>query len=194
MWPWGHLAVGYLCYVGFLNFGDNNDQNPVALLAVGFGTQVPDLVDKPLAWTFAVLPSGRSFAHSLLIAVVVIGALGYIGKRRQQISVVLAFSIGYLSHLISDLGPDVLWGLFQGDWSQLRWTTYLIWPVVSPPPYPHDSSFGDHIMAFSFDLYMTTQILLFGIAISIWFKSGSPGLNELSRMCKRQISKVIRKR
>jgi hypothetical protein len=58
MWPWGHLAVGYLCYVAYLKLYDNDRQTLYPVLAVGFGSQFPDFIDKPLAWSVLVLPSG----------------------------------------------------------------------------------------------------------------------------------------
>ena len=65
MWPWGHLAVGYLVYSGLSRWRFGRLPGSVATLAVALGTQLPDLVDKPLAWTVNVLASGRSLAHSL---------------------------------------------------------------------------------------------------------------------------------
>jgi hypothetical protein len=61
MWPWEHLAVGYLLYsVSCVLWGRYPTRIGVAALA--FGTQFPDLVDKPLGWWLGVLPSGQSFA------------------------------------------------------------------------------------------------------------------------------------
>lgn len=181
MWPWGHLAVGYLCYVAVLRIRGRGEQTLATLFAVVLGTQFPDLVDKPLAWTFAVLPSGRSFAHSLLIAGLLLAGLAVVGKRRDRLPAVGAFAVGYLSHIVTDLGPSVVLGLLNGDWSQLEWTTYLLWPVLPAPPYPHDSSFIEHFVAFELSTYVAAQFLLLGIAGGVWIAHGQPGAAQLRR-------------
>ena len=57
MWPWGHLVFGYLLYLLVRpRAWRNGDRFAVIVLMIG--TQVPDIVDKPLAWWFGVLPSG----------------------------------------------------------------------------------------------------------------------------------------
>lgn len=169
MWPWGHLAVGYLCYVAFVRLRGKGRQTPLALFAVGVGSQFPDIVDKPLAWSFAVLPSGRSLAHSLITASVIIGVAYLIGRRLGREEPAVAFGVGYLSHSLSDLGPDVILGLLRGDAEQLRWTTYLVWPLLPSPPYPHDGSFIEHLVAFDFGPYVIVQFALVGVALLVWF-------------------------
>lgn len=181
MWPWGHLAVGYLCYIGVLRIR-GREQTSRSLLAMALGTQLPDVVDKPLAWTFGVLPSGRSFAHSVLVATVAITFVYLIAKRRNRDETAIAFSIAYISHILVDIGPTVVWGLVHGDWSQLKWTTYLLWPVLSAPPYPHDESFAQHLTGFVLDPYIMIQLGLFGIAIAVWIQTNAPGTAWLRRM------------
>ncbi|WP_089649600.1 metal-dependent hydrolase [Halobacterium hubeiense] len=175
MWPWGHLAVGYLCYVLWARRRET-DQQPLAVLAVGVGSQLPDLIDKPLAWTVTVLPSGRSFAHSLFTAFVLIAGVAWLSRRFDRPQAWVAFAIGYLTHTIADLGPEVFLGLLTGDLSVLRWTTYLGWPLLPAPPYPNDSSFLAHLTTLTFDPFIATQFVLFGIAVGVWLWSGASGL------------------
>lgn len=179
MWPWGHLAVGYLCYVASLKLRDDGKQTLFTLLAVAFGTQFPDLIDKPLAWSVAVLPSGRSFAHSLIIATLIIGVVYHVGRRLHHEETAIAFGFGYLSHSLSDLGPTVIFGLLQGDLSQLEWTTYLLWPLFPSPPYSNDSSFYEHFVELTLDAYLITQFVLFGVAIAVWIATGMPGVRKV---------------
>jgi hypothetical protein len=181
MWPWGHLAVGYLCYVTMITVRGKSEQTLGTLLAVAFGTQFPDLIDKPLAWSVALLPSGRSLAHSLLTATVIIWVTYLVGRRFNRPDVAGAFGVGYLSHSLVDLGPGVVSGLLRGDLSQLEWTTYLLWPLLPSPPYPHDTSFHEHFLGFALDPYMIAQFVLFGIAIIVWIRSGTPGLTAVRR-------------
>jgi hypothetical protein len=76
MWPWGHLALGYLLYSPFARARFGRPPTDRATLLLAFGTQLPDLVDKPLAWRLDVLPAGRTLGHSLL-SVVAVSALVY---------------------------------------------------------------------------------------------------------------------
>jgi len=181
MWPWGHLAVGYLCYVAAIQVRDDGEQTFATLAAVVVGTQFPDLVDKPLAWTFSVLPSGRSLAHSLLVAGIVIAGIYWFARRRGRGEAAIAFGIGTISHSLVDLGPNVIWGLLHGNWSQLEWTTYLLWPVFAPPPYPNDDSFVQHFADLVLDPCMAFQLTLFAIAVVVWLGSGAPGTTAVRR-------------
>ena len=179
MWPWGHLAVAYLCYIAVVRLRGKGEQTLPILVAVALGSQFPDLVDKPLAWSFTLLPSGRSFAHSLLTAALVLGIVYWLARRHQRDEVAVAFGISYLSHSLVDLGPEVVVGLLQGDLSYLQWTTYLLWPLLPAPPYPSDSSFLEHFLAFNFDPYVLTQFGLFGVALAVWLATGAPGVVAL---------------
>ena len=73
--PLGHAAFGYVLYSLYTRLHLNHPPQGLAALALAFGTQFPDLIDKPLTWTFAVLPYGRSFAHSLFTLVPLLAIL-----------------------------------------------------------------------------------------------------------------------
>ena len=191
MWPWGHLAVGYLCYLAAIKLRNRGDQTLTTLTAVAFGTQFPDLIDKPLAWSIGILPSGRSFAHSLITFTLIVTILYWAGRRLNRREPVIAFAIGYLSHSLVDLGPGVIGGLLMGDMSQLKWTTYLLWPVLSSPPYPQDSSFIEHFTSFALEPYVLFQFALFGLAILVWIRSGFPGLKPVRRTIRTYFSRQI---
>lgn len=188
MWPWGHLAVGYLVFVVVAS-RSRLDRTPSMLLAVAVGSQFPDLVDKPLAWTFAILPSGRSLAHSLLVVAVLLAVAYRLAPDILSRALVTAFGIGTVSHSLSDLGPTVLGGLLLGDWTQLQWTTYLLWPVLESPPYPSDSSFLAHFLSFRLDWYVLVQFGLFAVALGVWIHNGATGLTTLrGRLLGRELS------
>lgn len=183
MWPWGHLAVAYLVYLALIRFTTKLVPTSAALPAVIFGSQFPDLVDKPLAWTFGILPSGRSLAHSLLTAAVVLSLLYWLASRADREdhsdsgtslnrrNVVRAFGLGWITHSLSDLEPGPVVGLLTGDLSQLKWFTYLIWPLLPPPPYERDESFLEHILALEPTGYVLVQILLIGVVFILWVMS-----------------------
>lgn len=171
MWPWGHLAVGYLLYsLGLRRAGRRPEYPEVVLLA--FGTQFPDLVDKPLAWTFGLLDSGRSLGHSVLVAAVVLVILYAVLRPRVGRSPVIAFAVGYLSHPLADLPFDrILVGEFE-------FASYLVWPWLPPPPYETEPSFVAHIMAYQLGPFEAFQLLLFVVAAYVWYRDGAPGFEQ----------------
>ena len=169
MWPWGHLAVGYLLYSLAVRLRDHRPPTGPAAIAVAFGTQFPDLVDKPLAWSFGVLPNGRSLAHSLLVATVVIIVVGAVLRRWNRGRVAAAFSVGYFSHLFGDaLSP-----LLSGDVYALA---FLAWPLAPPIEYATEQSFAAHLGELALDALVSVEFAL-GIAVfGLWLVDGAPGL------------------
>lgn len=96
----------------------------IALLA----TQLPDLIDKPLAWTFGVLPSGRMFAHSLVISLPVLSLGCLLAARRGWGRSAVVFVLAYLSHIVGDF-YQILW---QG--SSYYFFPNLFWPLLAANP------------------------------------------------------------
>lgn len=128
--PLGHAAVGYLVSALPAFVRDYEPPRGAELLALLVGTQAPDLVDKPLAY-FGVIASGRSLAHSLLVAGPLV-ALGYwLRPRRVPARVAGFFVVGYLAHLPADTYRLLL----AGRWSEAR---FLLWPAFPPLDYPGD--------------------------------------------------------
>lgn len=128
MWPWGHLAVGYLMYSGdrWLRYREQPRGWPVIALAAG--ALFPDVVDKPLAYWFTVVPSGRSLAHSLFALVAVYLAFRWAARRYRRSAWGAAFALGYASHLIADSYVPLLGGRFEE-------LTFLLWPALPSPEY-----------------------------------------------------------
>jgi hypothetical protein len=127
MFPWTHLAAGYLVASLLWRLCGHRLGGAAAVAAV-VGTQFPDLVDKPLAWGLAVLPAGRSLAHSVFTAAAVSAVVLYAAARRDRFGPELAFAVGYASHLAGDTLPK----LPAGDFDSL---TFLLWPLLPLPEY-----------------------------------------------------------
>lgn len=172
MWPWGHLAVGYLCYSMLSHLRFRRSPTGRATLLVVFGTQLPDLIDKPLAWTFGILPSGRSLAHSLFFAAAIVGFAYLYSRRRGQSELGIAFGVGYLSHLFSDALPHVI----HGDYVYL---SFLGWPVLPPAPYGVEAGLIEHFARIEFTPLFIFQITLGAITVLLWLYDGHPGLTAL---------------
>ncbi|MCU4925413.1 metal-dependent hydrolase [Halobacteria archaeon AArc-dxtr1] len=170
MWPWGHLGVAYLLYTAYTHrqFG----RAPLALpaLALAVGSQAPDLIDKPLAWTIGVLPGGRTLGHSLLFAVVFLPACYALAKRYDRPDVGVAFAIGHLSHLAADVPPSALTGDLSG-------TEFLLWPLLeAPSEEPVDGLFDAIFTYYAMGPYEVVQLGLFVLGALVWVRDGMPGL------------------
>lgn len=177
MWPWGHAAVGYLLYSLYSHRTYSQSPTSMAAILVGFGTQFPDLIDKPLAWSAAVLPTGRSLAHSLITASLVIVLVLIVGRQYNRSGYAVAFGIGYLSHLAADgLHPFI-----EGDFASL---TYLTWPLLPLPVYDTDKSFLAHFLAFEFKLFTIFEFGLVALALIVWWYDDIPGVRGLQHLLK----------
>lgn len=179
MWPWEHLAVGYLCYSLWVHWRHDRPPTGAAVVAVVVATQLPDLVDKPLAWWLGVLPSGRSLGHSLFFAAPVTTFVWLIFGRR----IGGAFAIGYVSHLITDVvHPAILGGSFD--------YTFLVWPLIERPQTGGDgllvqtqrilSNFGELVTSPEGVSYLLFTVVLLGTAALLWAHDGFPGLHPSS--------------
>lgn len=184
MWPWEHVAVGYLAYsIMTRAWTRRPPRDAAAVAAVGFGALFPDLVDKPLAWTFGVLPSGTSLGHSVVLALPLTAALALLTWHLGRPTVGVAFAIGYFLHLPSDalygalvLGAPVTPGSFA-------------WPLAPAAPIERPgfgSNFWHYFERYLAFLtgpdgvrYLVAELLLMGGALGLWLRDGAPGLGVL---------------
>jgi hypothetical protein len=178
MWPWEHLALGYLLVSVAYSVGSERRPTSAEALVVVLGTQLPDLIDKPLAWTFSVLPSGLSLGHSLLFALPVSVAVLLYARARGRPWIGVAFGIAYGSHLLGDVLFTVLTGggLVTG---------FLLWPLVPTTP-DAGAGFAAQFVALlgSFRTFLATPTgrlyLLFEVGLLVsaalaWYRDGRPG-------------------
>lgn len=122
MFPHEHLLVALLPVVAYVAVRDRRLPTRGVAFAAAVGSQFPDLVDKPLAHQFGVLPSGRVFMHSLPFALpIAAGVLAY-GWSTERPRVAGAFAVAYLSHLVADTYRSLLAGQVPPD---------LLWPFVA---------------------------------------------------------------
>jgi len=182
MWPWGHAAVGYLVY-SLVVRSRGETPGGLAVLALGVGTQFPDLVDKPFGWTLGILPGGRSLAHSLLTFALVTAVLVYITRRSRHRRLTFAFSVGYLTHTLSDGLAAAVDGAY-GDLS------YLLWPLLPMPAYETEQTFVAHFAQLSLDSWLAVEGGLIVLAIVLWQLDGRPGLATVRRLSALSVRRV----
>ena len=149
--PVSHGALAYLLYVGYAFISGQRLPLGWALVPLAIGSQLPDLIDKPLAY-WGVLVYGRSLAHSVFTMTVICASVWWLTRspradrdnqathtrtRVRRIVTAIrqplpaALTIGYLAHLIGDS-----WALIaRGDWLSAR---FLLYPVYRIPASPSD--------------------------------------------------------
>jgi hypothetical protein len=181
MWPWEHLAVGYLAYSLFERSRQSRPDT-AGTLAVVIGSQLPDLLDKPLGWGTTLLPSGHSMAHSLLFAVP-LALVAILLTRRLGIGRAgYGFGISYLLHLPADalypmiLGKDPTFG-------------FLLWPLVpvaETAPVPLIERVNAVVEVFvvgiqtgSVALFLAAEVGLLTTTLLLWRADGWPGIDLL---------------
>ncbi|APX98041.1 metal-dependent hydrolase [Natronorubrum daqingense] len=177
MWPWGHFGVAYIVYSLYARGRFGRPPRPEPALAVLAGSQLADLIDKPLAWWFGILPSGRSLAHSLLFAAGLLALVYAAGFALGRLETATAFAIAHLAHVLTDVPPRAFLGYPHG-------TEFLVWPLLEQPTFRfHDRLFEPpavvEVLVGPFTnpaIFFFSEWLLFGMAIALWYVDGCPGL------------------
>jgi hypothetical protein len=190
MWPWEHAAVAYAAYSLALRTTGRQRPTEISAVALLVGSQLPDLIDKPLAWWLDVLPAGRSLAHSLPFAVPVVAAVLLVTRAFDRGRVGVAFAVGYLSHLPGDVFYPVLLGGRPA-------LSFLLYPFVDIPPGDELAAitkvsdllagFGSFLTTPRGALYLVGEALLLSLAVGVWAWDGWPGLG----LCRRQVRRAI---
>lgn len=177
MWPWDHVAVGYVLYSLAVRLGGRRPSHEVFVLAGA--ALLPDLVDKPLSWGLGLFPAGYSVAHSVFVAIPS-GALALaLSVRRGRPEFGLAFVVGYWSHLLG----DVAWALLLGERFAVG---RVLWPLVELPGYATQRGLVGRTLYYLGRLPETlaaadTTLLAASLApvsaaTLLWLLDGAPGL------------------
>lgn len=182
MWPWEHLAFGYVLY-SLWEHGRGRSPAGVPTLVLAVATQLPDLVDKPLSWGLGLFPAGYSVAHSVFVAVPVSGVALAVAARRDRGAAGVAFAVGYLAHLAGDVVSPVRSGGGLG-------VERVLWPLVRLPGY--ETRYGlvertvyylarsAHRIA---DLDSLLPVLVYlgvlATVVVLWLVDGAPGVRAL---------------
>lgn len=181
MWPWGHFAVAYVLYSLYARGRFGRPPRPEPVLAVVVGSQLADLIDKPLAWGFGVMPSGRAIAHSLLFAGVLIVVVYAVAFTIGRVETATAFVLAHLSHLLADLPPRFFLGYLFG-------TEFLFWPFLPRQSFNYNERLFEPPEVIELIVtpltdpivFMIFELVLFGFAIALWYVDGCPGLGYVS--------------
>lgn len=186
MLPWGHAALGYLLYRVLRRLGDpDRPPTDAEALALAVGTQFPDLIDKPGAWTLAVVPSGRSVGHAIPVLVPILALLWIVASPDRR-ALVAAFVVGVGSHLLGDSWELLLAGKL-GD------LTFLLWPFFPVAP-EHGRSFIEFFLSLTLTPTVAAGLVVTAVALGVWYRDGYPGPALLVSWSKRAASTVTGRR
>jgi len=157
MYPLGHFAFAALPLLIYTIVRYQRPPRGHTLLLVLFGTQLPDLIDKPLAWTFGIIPSGRMLAHSLVIACPILLFGCFLAARRGFGRPASLFSLAYLSHIAGDFYPVLRLV------TEYYFFPNLFWPLlpVNPDRAPSFAAHAPPSLA-SLILPLSVFLLVFG--------------------------------
>ncbi|TQQ79324.1 metal-dependent hydrolase [Halonotius terrestris] len=197
MWPWEHAALGYLTYS--LSRRARGQAPPAELptVALLFGTQLPDLIDKPLSWGLGIFTTGSALGHSLLFAVPLGLLIGVAAVRTDRRALGAGFVVGYWSHLVG----DVVNPLRYGDPIAVD---RVLWPFVAQEPYDQDLGLGRGLVYFG-ELFesllsidsvtlVVAYLLLTLATVALWFADGAPGVGLPGQLGERLRTRLERGR
>lgn len=128
MQPTTHILIGIALVVAVVLLVERRFPTWQLVFVTMFASVLPDLVDKPLAWTFAVMPSGRAGLHSLPIALPLVALVLLVAYRRDRLGYGLAFAWGYLAHIAADFRAVLTAG------TDYYYFPNLFWPLVQANP------------------------------------------------------------
>ena len=184
MWPWEHLALSYLVASVGYRLVSGRAPTPLTVFAIGVASQLPDLIDKPLAWGLDILPSGLTLGHSLFFATAVSAVALTLAARRRRLPLGVAFTLAYGAHLLG----DVLFALLTSGSLAI---SFLFWPVVPASPDPGvgllarvgqlAGRFWQFLATPRGQLYLGFELLLLTSAVVLWVVDGRPGLRLVGR-------------
>lgn len=182
MWPWEHAALGYLLYsLGLRAFGRSSPTD-VGFYVLLFATQLPDLVDKPLAWGLGVFRTGHALGHSVFVAAPLSLLAAALAVRRDRPRLGIAFVVGYWSHILSDVLDPLRYG-------EPPMPERALWPLVIGGPYEEDLGLArglEYLERFLASLATTDSLTLVVVylllplgTVALWVSDGMPGLGPL---------------
>jgi membrane-bound metal-dependent hydrolase YbcI (DUF457 family) len=161
MRPIAHVALALGPLLGYAAVRYHRLPSGHSVLLVLFATQLPDIVDKPLAWTLGVLPSGRMFAHSLVVCLPLLAACVLLGSRRGLGRPAVVFSLAYLSHVLGDFYPIAQHG------TAYYFFPNLFWPLLPANP-DRAPSFAAHAPASAGDVLLPLGVGLLVMSYAVF--------------------------
>lgn len=126
----------------------------------------------------ALLPSGRSLGHSLLVLVPLSILVYALAVRYRHSEWGSTFAIGALSYAVVDVLPFTIRG-------EYAYTPSLLWPLLSAPP---SNKLGCTILGHFFLIepipILALETILVIVILIFWWRDGWPGTTVIQRAIK----------
>ncbi|ELY82092.1 metal-dependent hydrolase [Natrinema pallidum] len=195
MWPWEHAIVAYLSYSLLCHVAVRDSPGGLDAFAVVVASVLPDLIDKPLAWTYGVFDVGYGLGHSIFFAVPVAIVAGTVARAADRPLVGLAFGLGYLSHPFA----DIMDAFFRQDTFLIEITLWPIAPAEGRPPGSDvldvfvtlAGRYANTVLAGDLSTYLWIQLGLAALTALVWLLDGAPVLRECLRATGRAIATLL---
>lgn len=178
MWPWEHLAFGYLLYLVLRAWKPRPQVDDLTFIVLAIGTQLPDVIDKPLAWSLGLLPSGLSLGHSFVFLAILTPLAVAVSNRYGRPELATALVTGVASHLVG----DVVFALLIGSPSPYQFLFWPVIPTVMEPSVGLVPTVGELWLKYINFLstprgvtYLVINIIFNGMAFALWIANGAPG-------------------
>jgi hypothetical protein len=178
MWPWEHAILGYLACSIFCHVRYGEPPTGAATIAVVFGSLLPDLIDKPLAWSVGLVETGYAIGHSVFFAVPLVVVVGVWAASAGRPRAGITFGIGYVLHPPADIVVQMT----GGGGVDL---TLVLWPIATYGEVETTNGFllesFRRIELFRADLfagdlstYMWAQLVITVAVFCLWLYDGAP--------------------
>ena len=157
VFPHEHLLVALLPIVVYVGVRDRQLPTRGVVFVTVIGSQFPDLIDKPLAHQFGVLPSGRVFMHSLPFAMPIAVCILMYGWQTNRPRVAGAFVVAYMLHLLGDTYQVLRTGRIPAD---------LLWPFVTAQSRP-EVPFWAGVDGINVRLWTVFSVVVLAVTLSL---------------------------
>ena len=157
MRPHEHFLVAFLPVFVYALIRYRRLPSKAMLFVVVIGSLFPDIVDKPLAFSAGILPSGRVFMHSLPFVIPLsIIVLAY-GSFTDRSHLGLGFVWAHMTHLIGDFRSSLFDGQIPPD---------LIWPLA-PASFSPDIPWWARTTPVTVEVWTTFSVLVLGATVIV---------------------------
>jgi membrane-bound metal-dependent hydrolase YbcI (DUF457 family) len=102
VYPSEHFLIVVVPLVAYVYIRDRRLPSRQLFGVAFFASQFPDLIDKPLAHEFGLIPSGRVFMHSFPTVLPLWLLVGVYAWRTDRPRAGAVFILGHCSHLLAD--------------------------------------------------------------------------------------------
>lgn len=182
MWPWEHAIYGYLLYSMYCRTIYREPPDGMGAVTVVVASILPDVIDKPLAWSAHVTSTGYGPGHSLFFVLPLVVVVSLVTRQFGRPRLGVAFSIGYLAHLPGDI-------LFAYMGSGNLPSGIVLWPVrtyasadgvqgLFSETLRRVGEYRTELLTGDPAMYVKFQLLVTALTVVLWIADGLPPVRK----------------